>query len=857
MRPSTSGLPLIAVSMAVFAGTSLSAQQTADNPATAVSFGTVPLAGVGVIGGYKERGDTDPENTQAKISTSSSGHGWDYRNRSLVMDLGIKKTVNRIVLLDTLKDDEGTASNLAPDGVRIYVSDDNRRFTRYAQEFDMSVKSGDGLTCDDKPVFDVLTLDKLVIRARYIKLHTTYGGDSSNFVLGNIQTGIQVFQLASEHFEIRDLQTEHRILTWGANQVYANLAVPKGSRARLALALSDGTQVSNEHSCAVVSGQQSVDYPVTSLKPGSYELIGKLHSEDGTVEAETRWPLKIFRKLILGHDTASSDGAKAERPAAGELFLINDFEPLLTEAQSAFAKYKSRITGRPKSLALLKNTPSKVLLPACGQCAIYLGLLGSGGGVTVQLNGDPQRKTFLPGSDPLEEIASVTGKRPSHARHDGEVIREVFVRYAELKGQSITLTPSDPVEQTSLAFIKIMSLTPQQIELVSGQRDVSAGKRYIYTEDGYQNWSERDIAKDVGKFVGHAEVEAYSWGIGGSAMYYPTKIGSVLGEQNIFPRVLDQTYVESLRTRIEAGQTPIGMAVTAAHQNGSKVYALYRMNAEYGPPYDDLFNSRFWRQNPQFRIVTNPEGQTNTLLSYAFPEVRKYKLDILREAIQTYDVDGLQLEFLRNPPFFGYERPLAEGFKKEFGRDILARDFKPDATWFKYRARFMTEFMSDLRLILKEEGARKGKSLWLGVRVDWSDYLRQGLDVEKWIKEGLVEMVAAGVNGLGYPYAPADDFIQMAKGTTCKIYGSTSPEGASYRDPTPADDKNGFRSYPKSTSATLNMRRRRCLEYFKQGAQGMYLFNDGGAYLGEFHHLERWGEFEDPLNLALELIERE
>ena len=187
----------------------------------------VPLAGVGYIGGYKEPGDTDPENTPARISTSSSSYGWDYRNRSLVVDLGLRKTVNRILLLDTVTDNHGTASNLKKSSVRIYFSDDNSHYVRYSQDYDLSVKGGDGLTCDGKPVFDVLEFDKLAIRARYIKLNTTYGGDSSNFVFGNIQTGIQVFQLASEHFEIRDIRPENRILTWGRTKSMPTWPFPK------------------------------------------------------------------------------------------------------------------------------------------------------------------------------------------------------------------------------------------------------------------------------------------------------------------------------------------------------------------------------------------------------------------------------------------------------------------------------------------------------------------------------------------------------------------------------------------------------------------------------------------------------
>jgi hypothetical protein len=445
--------------------------------------------------------------------------------------------------------------------------------------------------------------------------------------------------------------------------------------------------------------------------------------------------------------------------------------------------------------------------------------------------------TFI--SDPWKEVDCIT---------------DVFVKYADLKGQNVVIAPIGQRKKARLAYIKLMFLTPKQVELVKGERDISIGKMYIYTQDGYQNWSRCTVLRDVDKFSGHPEVEAYSWGIGGSAMYYPTRIGTLLGEERVFPRKLDEAYVDSLHDLIKAGQSPIGMAAQEAHRIGTKVYAVYRMNAEYSPPYDKLFNSRFWREHPEYRVVSGPDGRKNPHMSYAFPAVRKYKLDILREAVESYDVDGIHLEFLRNPPYFGYETPLVDGFEKEYGIDVLSPDFRANATWYRYRARFMTEFVRDLRRILHEVGRKKRKPLWLGARVDYSEYLKQGLDVETWMREGLVDMVAAGVNGLGSPYAPADEFVRMAKGTKCRIYGSTSPEGAGYRDPTPEDDKTGHRFYPKSTSASLDMRRRRCLEYFKRGAQGMYLFNDGGSYLGGFSNLERWGEFEDPLGFDVEPI---
>ena len=527
--------------------------------------------------------------------------------------------------------------------------------------------------------------------------------------------------------------------------------------------------------------------------------------------------------------------------------------------RSVLADYESQRTGKRKTLAVLG--PGS--LPRSSACRRPAGASSmsacsdNGGGVTLQLEGEQDRKTYVPGKDPYEEIARVTGKASSTPRSEGDSITDVFVRYADLKGQSVAIAPSDQRRRPDWRTSRSCASLPSRSSWSGAKRDISPGKHYIYTQDGYQNWNQCNIVKDVRKFSGHPEVEAYSWGIGGSALFYPSRIGTLLGEQDVFPRKLDKAYVDSLRDLIRAGQSPIGVAVDKAHRIGTKIYAIYRMNAEYGPPYDKLFNSRFCREHPQYRIVSGQDGSTSPNLSYAFPEVRKYKLDILREVVQTYDVDGIHLEFLRNPPYFGYERPLGRGLREGVRPQYPFARLQGGCNVVQVPRPVHDRLRPRVAQYSAQEGLKNGKRLWLGARVDWSEYLRQGLDVEAWIKEGLIDMLAAGVNGLGYPYAPADEFVQMAKVTACKIYGSTSPEGAGYRDPSPEDDKTGFRFYPKSTSASLDMRRRRYLEYFKRGAQGMYLFNDGGSYLGEFNHLERWGEFEDPMGFHVEPIKRD
>jgi hypothetical protein len=67
-------------------------------------------------------------------------------------------------------------------------------------------------------------------------------------------------------------------------------------------------------------------------------------------------------------------------------------------------------------------------------------------------------------------------------------------------------------------------------------------------------------------------------------------------------------------------------------------------------------------------------------MSFAFPEVRAYKLSILKELIDNYAIDGL-LSWIGSAPATcgttrrpirrhgnsGYEQPLVDEFKKRYG----------------------------------------------------------------------------------------------------------------------------------------------------------------------------------------------
>ena len=102
--------------------------------------------------------------------------------------------------------------------------------------------------------------------------------------------------------------------------------------------------------------------------------------------------------------------------------------------------------------------------------------------------------------------------------------------------------------------------------------------------------------------------------------------------------------------------------------------------------------------------------------NWAIPQVREYKFSLIKEICENYDIDGLELDFMRHTSFFNLKTTTAE-----------------------QREKIMTQFISDVRNLLNKT-ARKGKYRWLCVRVPAYLSLHDKLGIS------LPEMVKAGVD---------------------------------------------------------------------------------------------------------------
>ncbi|MBI5768481.1 MAG: family 10 glycosylhydrolase [Verrucomicrobia bacterium] len=324
----------------------------------------------------------------------------------------------------------------------------------------------------------------------------------------------------------------------------------------------------------------------------------------------------------------------------------------------------------------------------------------------------------------------------------------------------------------------------------------------------------------------------FEWCItSGSRVNYPSKVTELIGTGiTDFGRRGDQLATETLQRLAAEGTDTLATVAAACREAGLLCYATMRMNGDYASkPGDDFvarqFNSDFWRAHPEFRI-RGLKGEDRTKLSYAFPEVRAFKLAILREAAER-DIDGIHLDFLRHPPFFGHETPLVDAFQKKYAADprTLPTD---DPRWFTLRAEFMTGFLRDVRTLLDEAGKKKGRRLGLSARIDWREHLKVGCDVATWLRAGLLDYLAVGQHSLGGYEIDLKPFVAMAAGTGCAMLYAEEAI-LSGHDRTAAEDRAiaaGQMAPPKRDRLSLADYRARAARWYAAGAHGLHLFNE-------------------------------
>jgi len=137
-------------------------------------------------------------------------------------------------------------------------------------------------------------------------------------------------------------------------------------------------------------------------------------------------------------------------------------------------------------------------------------------------------------------------------------------------------------------------------------------------------------------------------------------------------------------------------------------------------------------------------------VDYALPEVRQHVYDILKDTLTRYDIDGLELDFTR---FMVYFKEVTKGI------DVYPENVER-----------MNNLVRMVRDMTEKISIERGKPILLAINVPNSlEYCKAiGLDIEKWMKEGLFDIASIGdVYGLWQSW---EDSIKEYDGYDVQVY---------------------------------------------------------------------------------------
>ena len=170
-----------------------------------------------------------------------------------------------------------------------------------------------------------------------------------------------------------------------------------------------------------------------------------------------------------------------------------------------------------------------------------------------------------------------------------------------------------------------------------------------------------------------------------------------------------------------AGLDPYEVWINRCREKGISPWLSMRMNDVHSVDESDNFmHSSFWREHPQCWRV--PHGAAspwvNRAMNYAHAEVREHQMAFVRELLERYDADGLELDWMR----FGYH--LTPGRERE-------------------EAAILTEFVRATRALTNDWSTKRGHPILFGVRVPAHPDAAAGLgmDAVAWARAGLVDLI--------------------------------------------------------------------------------------------------------------------
>ena len=315
-------------------------------------------------------------------------------------------------------------------------------------------------------------------------------------------------------------------------------------------------------------------------------------------------------------------------------------------------------------------------------------------------------------------------------------------------------------------------LSPQHLAQIERQRRVVVNFDAIHGDLKFADIPPSDLVKLSFTFADDPESQIdsiwWNWGEGHQSPY----------PSEVMP-LYDQ---EGYRKWVEDGVDIMRIFLEATRERGLEAFYSYRVNGSD----NDLVVTRqipMKQRHPEWLLAGPWAPDRKIFWDFRNQEIRDYKLSILREVVENYDFDGIEIDFARGP----ITLPLGQQWK--------------------YR-HHLTDFMSKVRALTLEAAEWRGRPILLAARLPGSiEGCRiDGIDIETWTSRQLLDIIALGCRSFEGDVAA---YRRITAGTPIKLLGGSDEHHTS----------DGYDWPP------IEVLRGVFANWWQQGVDGIYCFN--------------------------------
>jgi len=236
----------------------------------------------------------------------------------------------------------------------------------------------------------------------------------------------------------------------------------------------------------------------------------------------------------------------------------------------------------------------------------------------------------------------------------------------------------------------------------------------------------------------------------GRTVLHDTKVGELWGHNmERWPHLIFRRAHQNARAMIDRGEDPLMVICERARANGLPIHPTLLVQQGSGVRGQDTRGSDFRFDNKRLEIGAkagvDADWPGHACLDFAHQEVRDERFNLIEETLQRYPVDGFELQ-LNYQPFYFHPDEIGAG------REV------------------MTAWVQRVAEAVQKSG--RNRRLTVRVPIGVQGCYDIGLDVETWMRKGLVDIVVGQTfSGPELVDCNADyrELVATAKGTQVHV----------------------------------------------------------------------------------------